>query len=218
MPDFYYFWRQISPGMEVKFSKLISFVFQPLLMPTLAFFVLLQMPVYFAVVIPAAAKGMLIGIIFFTTFFLPAAFIFFMIKRGMIGSLYIDARKERTLPYLITIVFFILAWYLLRRIQLSPVYSWLMIGAILLVFSVLIVNLFWKISSHMAAIGALTGLSIGLSYFLGMLFLNLIITSLLVSGFIGYARLRLNAHTPAQVYAGYLLGAGLVTLLFVVFY
>jgi membrane-associated phospholipid phosphatase len=41
---------------------------------------------------------------------------------------------------------------------------------------------------------------------------------LVVSGIVGYARLRLNAHSPAQVYAGFLLGAVLVTLLFVLFY
>jgi hypothetical protein len=161
---------------------------------------------------------MLMGIVFFTTFFLPAAFIFFMIKRGMIGSLYIDAREERTVPYVITIVFFILTYYLLRRIQLSQVYSLFMIGAALLVISVFVINLFWKISSHMAAIGALTGMTIGLSYFLGMIFLNIIIVAMVLSGVVGYARLRLNAHTPAQVYGGFLLGSILVTILFVLFY
>jgi hypothetical protein len=204
--------------MEVKLSKLVSFIFQPLLMPTLGIFVLLQLPVYFAVVLPTEAKWMLMGIVFFTTFFLPAAFIFFMIKRGMIGSLYIDSREERTVPYIVTIIFFGLTYYLLKRLQLSPVYSFFMLGAILLVASVLIINIFWKISSHMAAIGALTGMSIGLSYFLGMLFLNLIVISTVLSGIVGYARLRLNAHTPAQVYGGFVLGTVLVTVLFVVFY
>ena len=158
------------------------------------------------------------GIVFFTTFFLPAAFIFFMIKKGLIGSLYIDAREERTVPYIVTIVFFILTYYLLKQLQLSSIYSFFMIGATLLVISVLLINMFWKISSHMAAIGALTGMVIGLSWFLGMLFLGLIITALVLSGIVGYARLRLNAHTPAQVYGGFLLGAVLVSLLFVVFY
>jgi hypothetical protein len=204
--------------MEVKLSKLISFIFQPLLMPTLGFSILLQMPVYFAVVIPAEAKWMLIGIVFFTTFFLPAAFIFYMIKRGMIGSLYIDAKEERTVPYIITIVFFVLTYYLLRNEQLSQVYSLFMMGAILLVISILVINLFWKISSHMAAIGALTGMTIGLSYYLGMIFLYLIMAAMVISGVVGYARLRLNAHTPAQVYAGFMLGMILVAGLFVLFF
>ena len=203
--------------MEVKFSKFVSFLFQPLLMPTLGFIILLQMPVYFAVVIPASAKWMLMGIVFFTTFVLPAAFIFFMIRRGMIGSLYIDSREERTVPYIITIVFFILTYYLLKRLQLSHIYAFFMLNAILRVISVLLINMFWKISSHMAAIGALTGMTIGLSHFLGILFLGLILAALVLSGIVGFARLKLDAHTPAQVYGGFFLGSGLTTFLFVLF-
>lgn len=201
--------------MESRIAKIISFFFQPLLMPTLAMFILLRMPVYFAVIIPASAKWMLFGIVFFTTFLLPASFIFFMMKKGLIHSLYIDAREQRTVPYVISAVFFLLCYYLLRNLQLSPVYSNFMIGAVLLVICVLLINLFWKISSHMAAVGALTGMCIGLSGFLGMLYLNLIVASLLISGVVGYARLRLNAHTPSQVYAGFTLGLLLIGALFI---
>ncbi|MDD5509184.1 MAG: hypothetical protein PHD25_12805 [Bacteroidales bacterium] len=203
--------------MESRISKFISFAFQPLLMPTLAMLILLQMPVYFAVVIPSAAKWMLLGIIFFTTFFLPASIIFLMARRGMIHSLYIEAREERTVPYVITAIFFMVAFYLLRSLQLSPVYANFMMGAIILVIAVLLINLFWKISSHMAAVGALTGMCMGLSGFLGMLYLNLIIAGLVLSGIVGYARLRLNAHTPAQVYAGFALGLILIGILFMFF-
>jgi membrane-associated phospholipid phosphatase len=33
----------------------------------------------------------------------------------------------------------------------------------------------------------------------------------ILSGFVGYARLRLNAHTPLQVYVGFLLGTLILT-------
>jgi membrane-associated phospholipid phosphatase len=67
----------------------------------------------------------------------------------------------------------------------------------------------------MAAVGALTGMAIGLSHYVGILFLNLVIVTLLISGVVGYARLRLNAHTPAQVYGGFALGFISVSALFV---
>ena len=204
--------------MESKISKLISLLFQPLLMPSLALLIMLQMPVYFAVVLPKEAKWILLGIVFFTTFFLPVTFILFMVRRGMVRSLYIDSREERTVPYGITVVFFILAYYLLKQLELSPVYSYFMIGAILLIIVVFLINFFWKISSHMAAVGALTGLAIGLSYYLGMFFINLIVVALFISGLVGYSRLRLHAHTPAQVDAGFLLGALLEASIFIIYY
>ena len=38
----------------------------------------------------------------------------------------------------------------------------------------------------------------GLDYILALV--------MLMAGIVGYARLKLNAHTPAQVYSGFLLG------------
>jgi membrane-associated phospholipid phosphatase len=40
----------------------------------------------------------------------------------------------------------------------------------------------------------------------------LLVASLLLSGLVGVARLQLNAHTPAQVYSGFLFGFTVVFL------
>jgi membrane-associated phospholipid phosphatase len=45
----------------------------------------------------------------------------------------------------------------------------------------------------------------------------ILITVLIFSGLVAYARLKLNAHTPSQVYTGFLLGF-LVELLLMIFY
>jgi membrane-associated phospholipid phosphatase len=47
---------------------------------------------------------------------------------------------------------------------------------------------------------------LGIIYRLQLDFEAVLIAVLLVSGIVAYARLRLNAHTPAQVYTGFLLG------------
>lgn len=69
----------------------------------------------------------------------------------------------------------------------------------------------------MIAIGGLSGMILGLSLLSIINNSLLIYGCLFVSGLIGFARLRLNAHTNAQVYAGYLLGLfgmGLLALYF----
>jgi membrane-associated phospholipid phosphatase len=76
------------------------------------------------------------------------------------------------------------------------------------------INIFWKISSHTASVGALAGMMVGLSYFLGAFYFLSIALSLLMAGLTGFARLKLNAHTPAQVYAGFLLGFITIMALF----
>lgn len=90
-----------------------------------------------------------------------------------------------------------------------------MLGATLLVVSVLLINLFWKISAHMVAIGGLCGMMIATSYRLQINLHPVLISLFIIAGLIAFSRLKLNAHDPSQVYFGFLLGAFVPLLLFV---
>ncbi|MCU0371215.1 MAG: hypothetical protein MUC31_07360 [Bacteroidales bacterium] len=192
--------------MERRIAQVLSVVFYPLFVPTYAFAILLTMPAYFSALMPAPAKWMVIGLIFTATCILPTLFFIVMIKSGIVSTTYLSKREDRTLPYIVSIIFFYLAYYMLKRLQVSPVYYYFMIGATLLNILVMGINFFWKISSHMASIGALAGMMVGLSYFLGTFYFLLIALSLIMSGLTGFARLKLQAHTPGQIYSGFALG------------
>jgi membrane-associated phospholipid phosphatase len=137
-----------------------------------------------------------------------------MIKSGMVTTTYLSKREDRTMPYIVSIIFFYLTYCILKKLQISPVYYYFIIGATLLNILIMGINFFWKISSHTASIGALAGMMLGLSYFLGTFYFQLIAMTLLIAGLIGFARLKLQAHTPAQVYAGFLLGFFTILSLF----
>jgi hypothetical protein len=200
--------------MEKKIARVISVIFYPLFIPTYAFAILLSMPAYFSALMNPSAKWMVLGLIFLTTCIVPTIFFIVMIKSGMVTTTYLSKREDRTLPYIVSIIFFYLAYYLLKRLQISPVYYYFMIGATLLNIIVMGINFVWKISSHMASVGALAGMMVGLSYFLGTFYFGLIALSILMAGITGFARLKLQAHTPAQIYAGFLLGFFTIMALF----
>ena len=200
--------------MEKRIAQVISVVFYPLFIPTYAFAILLTMPAYFSALMPVNAKWMVVGIVFLTTCILPTLAIIAMIKTGIVTTPYLSKREDRTMPYIVSIIFFYLTYYLLKKLQISPVYYYFMIGATLLNILVMGINFIWKISSHTASIGALAGMMLGLSYFLGTFYFTLVALSLLMAGITGYARLKLQAHTPAQVYAGFLLGFFTILSLF----
>ena len=199
--------------METRIAKIISAVFHPLLIPTYSYIILLSLKTYFAMIIPLEARWKIVLLVFIITFMLPALFSYLLYWRGVIKSLHMKTREERTFPYLITAIFFYLAYYMLSKLQIAPVFSYFMIGATLLLIITLVINLFWKISSHMVAMGAVTGISLLLAINLKLL----IIMIILVSGLVAYSRLKLNAHFPVQVYAGFMLGvvvmAGLAIIL-----
>jgi membrane-associated phospholipid phosphatase len=202
--------------MEKSIARILSVAFYPLFVPTYAFAILLTMPAYFSAMMPPHARWMVLGLVFVTTCVLPTIFFLVMIKTGMVTTTYLSKREDRTLPYLVSTVFFYLAYYMLKKLQVSPVYTYFMIGATMLNVLAMGINFFWKVSSHMASVGAVVGMMIGISYFLGTYYFGLIVLSILVCGLVGFARLRLEAHTPAQVYAGFALGFFTILGLFLI--
>jgi membrane-associated phospholipid phosphatase len=200
--------------MEKRIAQVLSVVFYPLFVPTYAFAILLTMPAYFSALMPPQAKWLVIGLVFLMTCIIPTLFIIVMIKSGIVTTTYLSKREDRTMPYIVSITFFYLTFYVLKKLQISPVYYYFMIGATMLNIIVMAVNFFWKISSHMASVGALAGMVVGLSYFLGTNYFNLIAMTVIMAGVTGFARLKLEAHTPAQVYSGFVLGFITIVALF----
>jgi membrane-associated phospholipid phosphatase len=72
---------------------------------------------------------------------------------------------------------------------------------------VTLITLFWKISAHAVGTGGLLGFLFGIVYsFAAVELLYPTLVCVLAAGLLLSARLYLNAHTPAEVGAGFLLG------------
>lgn len=192
--------------MQTKIAKIISYFFHPLLMPTYAFIILFNLKAYFSLVIPYEGKVRIVLLIFIVTFVFPSMVILFFKSRNMIRSLHQLNRQERKFPFITTIIFYIFAYYFLKNVQISPIFHYFIFGATVISILALLINFFWKISIHMIAIGGLIGMLLGL-LFTGIVGEHIfLVLSIFIAGLIGSARLQLKAHTPAQVYSGFLLG------------
>ena len=200
--------------METKLAKTISFIFHPLLIPTYALIILFNLHAYFSLLISQTSKWQIIGLVFIITFILPLFFIFLLKKNNVITSYYMYNREERTFPFLVTAIFYFLAYYLFRQIQIAPLFYFFILGSTLLIIITMIINFFWKISIHMVAIGGLLGTLLGISLIFKVIIPFLILLVIFCSGLIGFARIKLNSHNPPQVYVGFLTGASIMLLLF----
>jgi hypothetical protein len=78
-------------------------------------------------------------------------------------------------------------------------------GALSILISTLI-NLKYKISAHMVGIGGVLGVLISVSYLIKFDMTLYYIVTIIAAGIIGFARLFLNEHKPAQLYLGFFLG------------
>jgi len=193
--------------VERRLAQVVSYLFHPLLMPTLGAILVFQVPPLNRINFNTQFHIAFYIITFGFTFLLPLVNCYILLRSGHIKSLRMETREERKLPFVITSVFYFAEYYMLSLNENIPqILKLLILGATLCVILTLIVNMFWKISAHMIGIGGLAGVLIAMSdgYKTGVnMFL---ISALLLAGLVGYARLRLNEHEPSQIYAGFLLG------------
>ncbi len=141
------------------------------------------------------------------TLFIPVMLLFLMWRKGYIDSLYINNTKQRTTPYIYTLICYGFWGYFLRVTMQLPIFLlFVVVGAMIALLLVTIINNWWKISAHLTGIGGLLGgiCSFALNY--STLPLVLIIIVFVVALLLMYARIYLNAHTPLQVVCGFLLG------------
>jgi len=202
--------------MTTKIARFISGLFNPLIITTYYLIITIYAPHHFTFSITEKAKWIIFGLVFITTFLLPA------IVTRIFGSVAkrstkFDASDERNMLMSMASVFYFLTYYLLNSVQFSPIFSLFVLGMSTLIFTVLIINIYWKISAHMTASGAITGALAGISISQHTDMLLLIILTLLISGIIGFSRLKLMAHSPQQVYVGFGLGAITMAAVFIYF-
>ncbi|MFO8087520.1 MAG: hypothetical protein R6T91_06900 [Bacteroidales bacterium] len=203
--------------MERKLADIISLVFHPVLMPSLGSYLMLFHDGYLSLMLVEQSRWMILLIVFIMTFLLPLVMIFMMKKFNLISSMRIEKREERSLPFLITGFSFYLTYLLIRSYQIPGYYSMFFLGATLLIVIALVINRFWKISMHMMALGGLTGVLIAIAPYAFGLSPVFVYALIMVAGITGFARLRLHAHSPAQVYSGFGLGLAFMLGLFFVF-
>ncbi len=195
-------------------ARIFSTLFHPLLIPSLGLFILFQLNTYIQISLSAEARRLILLIIFINTALAPVLSILILKRFGYVKDLLLDERGERIFPLMLASVMFFISYYMLRQLALPSLICFFIIGGSLLLLATLLVSFFWKISIHMMAMGALTAFFISVSLLLHQDMSLLIILFFLFSGCTAAARVHLKAHSPAQVYAGFLLGLSGMLLLF----
>ncbi len=187
-------------------AKFFSYVFHPLVIPTLGMLIIFNSNSYVNFAIPYELKKAVIILVGLSTFIIPTLFTLFLQNRGYIKTIEMETTKERVIPYGFTIIFYFFTIYMMLKVAIPPIIFNFMVGALVSVILAFIVNLKWKISAHMIGIGGLTGALIASSFLLNVNLLSYITLSILISGLVASSRLILNAHNPSQLIIGFLMG------------
>jgi hypothetical protein len=211
--------------MNLRLANIVSVVFHPLLMSTWIFFTFFFCcPSVVGVDALLPARLYLLGFICAVTFFLPSVLTYYLYRFGYIKDLILSNLLDRRLPYLLTILVYAASSYFFGR-TFEPIASMAPQIAVILgsiTVSVIItaaVSLRWQISAHGLGIGGALGFiaSVYLKNNEDNLWLPLSL-AIIATGAVISARLRLNAHTPAQAWAGVCVGLILSVLTVLIYF
>ncbi len=138
----------------------------------------------------------------FLTVIFPIAYILFLRSRHRVSTIMIPIRQERTLPYLVIIVAFLLAFGTVYWVIGPGVLAGMLLISATNGLIVLIINLYWKISAHAIGVGIpLATLTVLFGWVVWPFYLTIPV--------VNWARVYIQAHTLGQVIAGTAFGLAL---------
>ena len=191
---------------DLRLAEFVSRILHPLWMPFYAMLLLWFVEPMVNIAIPANYLPRLSLLVFLYTALLPLIFALVLRKLGLIKSLEMETAKERRFPYLFTAVCYFLCYFQMAGNHALGLYALVLLGATVSILALLLVNLRVKVSAHLVGVGGTAGVFAGLQWSLGLNYSILVAALVLVAGLLASARLRLQAHSEAEVYVGFILG------------
>ena len=198
----------------MKTAKIISILGHPIFHPTWMMIILLFSGI--TRFTPGNDLSFL-TITFATTCVVPALIIVMMKKWHVIDSFEMEDREDRLGPLFIMILFLYAALRFFNKMQLFSIYSFYLTTAIVVTILAFIITFFWKISLHSLGWGCLTACLFVMTTASMRLYLPYFIGSIVISGIVAGARLKLKSHSNAQIYTGFAMGFATVIIMYFIF-
>jgi len=206
--------RQTTTG---RLALVLSALLHPLLMPIYLFLLLFWLSPSMMGVSNDDIRYRILLLLVVCTFLIPMLSTYMLYRLGSIKSLLMEDRSDRVFPFISTTLFYMLTTYLfIKQLAMLHLITIILSGITVSLLLVTVISFFWKISAHSVGIAGITGFLIGIYYqYAAVEYFYPMLLVILIAGLLMSARLYLNAHTPAQVLAGTLLGfaVGLGTIL-----
>ena len=185
-------------------AKIVSNVFTPFILSLMGVIILLTCS--YLNLLPWQNKMLIIILVLGYTLVLPLTLIHLYRSYMGWGISKQTTKEERMIPYVISILCYLCCFYHLCRIRTPHSIGSIIVAALLVMVTCSIINIWWKISIHSAAVGGATGAFMAYALIFNFNPVWWLCLIILFSGFVGTSRLILRQHSLAQVVAGYVIG------------
>ena len=191
-------------------ARIMSMIFTPFYLPIvglIALFIFSYMSL-----LPMIYKLVMLAMVYLLTVVAPSLLIhLYRLCQGW-TSHELGRKERRLVPYIISIVCYFACFFWMEYRNTPRVISIIVVVALTIQMVCALINIWWKISTHTAAIGGVAGGLISYSIAFSFNPLWWLCFVLILAGAVGTARMILRQHSLSQVVTGFLVGVACAIL------
>ena len=188
----------------IRTARVISAIFTPFSIPFLAFLILFLFS--YLRIMPIQYKLIVLGVVYCFTILMPTLTIFLFRKINGFSPEDLGERKRRFMPFLLTITSYVFCLVMMHRLNIPWYMTGIILAALIMMVICIVVNLKWKLSEHMAGVGAIVGGLVSFSALFGYNPVWWLCLFILIEGLLGTARIIFQHQTLGEVLVGFAVG------------
>ena len=195
-------------------ARLVSLIFTPFYLPLVGLIALFTFS--YLSLLPIEYRLLVLAIVYFFTILAPTFLIHFYRRLQGWTRLELGQKRRRMVPYFIGILCYVCCIFVLHNLNIYHFVSSIVLAGLMVQVVCAIINIWWKISTHTAAIGGVAGALFVFAEIFGFNPVWWVCIVLILAGVLGSARMLLRQHSLSQVLAGFAVGfvcAGISILL-----
>ena len=185
-------------------ARVLSMVFTPFYLSLVGLIALFTFS--YLSLMPWAYKLTVLALVYMFTILVPTLLIHFYRNYHGWTLIELGKKERRVVPYLLSIVSYFVCYYVMHRFNIPHFMSNILMAALVIQILCAMINVWWKISTHTAAICGVTGALQAFAVIFGFNPIGWLCVVIILAGMVGTSRMILRQHSLRQVCYGFLLG------------
>jgi membrane-associated phospholipid phosphatase len=185
-------------------ARVVSMLFTPFYLPLVGMMALFAFS--YLGLMPWGYKLQVLTLVYLFTILLPSVLIHLYRRYRGWTLIELGHKERRAVPYVISILCYFFCIYLMDLLHIPHFMGSILYAALFIQVVCALINVWWKISTHTAAIGGVAGALFVFGELFGFNPVWWLCVVLILAGILGTSRMILRQHSLLQVIVGFVVG------------
>ena len=174
-------------------ARVMSIIFTPFYLPLVGLIALFTFS--YMAMMPWRYKLLVLALVYVFTILLPTVLIHVYRRYQGWTLIELGAKERRMVPYILSILCYFSCYYLMNVLHFPHFMSRILMAALLIQVICALINVWWKISTHTAAIGGVAGALMAFAIIFDFNPVWWLCVVFLIAGLLGTSRIILRQHS-----------------------